>query len=106
MRVLASSVLVFEALVIFFATLVASDLSDLDPTTLWLVGCGASLACLVVAGLLRHRWAYVLGSALQVLVIGAGFVVTAMFFLGALFAALWVVAIVLGRRVQRLEAQR
>lgn len=104
MRVLAASVLVFEGLVVFFATLVAKDLSDIERGSVWVVGGGLALACLLLAGLLRWRWAYVAGSVLQAGVIAAGVVVPAMFFLGAVFAALWVAAIVLGRRVERFQA--
>ena len=91
---------------LFFASLVATDLSDLDDATVWWVGGGAAVACLVVTGLLRHPLAYVAGSLLQVLVIVAGLVVPVMFFLGAVFAVLWVLAIYLGRRVARLQADR
>jgi hypothetical protein len=105
-RTLAASVLVGEAFVLFFATLVATDLSDVDDSTLWAVGGGGAVACLVLTGLLRHGWAYVAGSLLQVLLILAGLVVPVMFFLGTVFAALWVLAIYLGRRVARLQADR
>ena len=98
--------LVFEGMVILFATLVALDLSDVDDTTLWWVGGSAALACVLVAFLLRWPWGYVVGSAAQVLVLAAGFVVPAMFFLGAVFAALWFLALYLGRRVERLQARR
>lgn len=104
MRTLAASVLVAEAFVLFFATLVATDLSDIDDPTLWWVGGGAALACLVVTGLLRFSWAYLAGSLLQVVVIATGIVVPVMFFLGGVFAVLWVLAIYLGRRVARLQA--
>ena len=104
MRLLAASVLVAEAFVIFFATLVAKDLSDVEGSTVWLVGLGGALAALAVAGLLRRPWGYVLGSLLQVLVIAAGLVVPVMFFLGAVFAALWGLAILLGRRAEQLRA--
>ena len=69
-RGICAAVLVFEGLVVFFATLVALDLSDLDHTTLWWVGGLASVACIVLAGLLRRPWALVAGSVLQVLIIG------------------------------------
>jgi hypothetical protein len=105
-RTLAACVLVGEAFVLFFATLVAKDLSSVDDSTLWAVGGGAAVACLVVTGLLRYAWAYVAGSLLQLLVILAGLVVPVMFFLGTVFAALWVLAIYLGRRVARLQADR
>ncbi len=104
MRTLTASVLAAEAFVLFFATLVATDLSEVDDSTLWWVGGGAAVACLLVAGLLRYRWAYVAGSLLQVVVIAAGLVVPVMYFLGAVFTLLWVVAIFLGRRVARLQS--
>ena len=68
------------------------------------VGGLASLACLVLAGLLRRSWALAAGSVLQVLIIATGVVVPTMFFLGAVFAGLWALAIFLGRRVERLQA--
>jgi hypothetical protein len=93
-----------EALVIGFAMLVAKDLSDVDPNVLFSVGGTAAVLCLLVAGSLRHRWGYVAGSLLQLMVIAAGFVVPVMFALGAIFAALWVLSIYLGRRVERIQA--
>ena len=106
MRGIAASVLVFEGLVVFFATLVALDLSDVDDATLWWTGGSLAVACLLVAGLLGHRVGYVLGSLLQLLVVAAGFLVPAMFFLGIVFAGLWFLALHLGRKVARLEAGR
>ena len=105
MRGIAAAVLVFEGMVIFFATLVALDLSDIDDSTLWWVGGAAAVACVLAAGLLGRRGGYQVGSALQVLVVAAGLVVPAMFFLGVIFAALWFFALYLGRRVERLRAQ-
>ena len=103
MRVLGTSVLVFESLVIFFATLVATDLSELDDVTVWSIGGAAALACLLLAGLLRFRWAYVAGSAMQVLVVAGGLVVPVMFLLGVVFAGLWFLALYLGRKVERAQ---
>jgi hypothetical protein len=60
----------------------------------------AAIAVLLAAvvGRPRQGWALVAGSVLQVAVIAAGIVVPAMFVLGAIFAALWAVAIWLGLR--------
>lgn len=86
-----------------FATLVAIDLGDVDDTVLWWVGGSASVACVLAAGLLRRPWGYAVGSALQVVVVAAGFVVPVMFFLGIVFAGLWFLALYLGRKVERLQ---
>jgi hypothetical protein len=103
-RGIAASVLVFEGLVVLFATLVALDLSDVDDATLWWTGGSLAVACVLAAGLLGRPWGYQVGSALQVLVIAAGFLVPAMFVLGAVFAALWFLALHLGRKVARMQA--
>ena len=105
MRGIAASVLVFEGLVVLFATLVALDLSDIGDGTLWAVGGTLALFCVLTAGLLGRRWGYLVGSAVQVAVIAAGLVVPAMFFMGAVFAGLWFLALHLGRKVERLQRQ-
>jgi Protein of unknown function (DUF4233) len=103
-RGIAASILVFEGLVVFFATLVALDLSGVDDATLWWTGGTLAVACVVAAGLLCRPWGYVVGSVLQVVVMAAGLLVPAMFLLGAVFAALWFLALHLGRKVARFEA--
>ncbi len=105
-RMMAATTLVCEALVMFFAGLVAMRLSSM-PTgvalgTTW----GLGLLCLLNAGMLRGRAGYVLGSVLQVLIIGSGVWVHAMVFCGLLFGALWVASLVIGRRLERESAQR
>jgi hypothetical protein len=102
-RMLAASVLACEALVVVFAVLVAKDLADVPTGTIVAVGTGAALACLLLAGLLRHRWAYAAGSVLQALLVLSGLVVPAMFLVGGVFAGLWVLALYLAHRVHRLE---
>lgn len=105
MRGIAAAVLVFEGLVVFFATLVALDLSAVQDATVWWVGGSVSVLCVLAAGLLRWRWGYAVGSVLQGAVVAAGFVVPVMFFLGVIFAALWFFALHLGRKVARLQQQ-
>jgi hypothetical protein len=100
LRRLAATVLGFEALVVVFAALVASQLSRLGMGLALGVGAVLALICLVLAGLLRFRWAYWLGSLLQLVLVATGFVVPAMFFLGAVFAVLWVVALRMGTRMR------
>ncbi len=70
-------------------------------TTALLVHGLLAVACVAVAGLLRNRFGYVLGSALQLAVLATGLWVSVMFAIGWIFALLWVAALVVGRRVER-----
>ena len=103
-RLFCATVLVAEAFVVFFGMLVASALTDLPQGVVLTAGLAAALACLLVAGMLGRPGAYAVGSVLQVLLVATGFVVPAMFVMGGLFAALWVTALVLARRVERIQA--
>ncbi|RZS89791.1 uncharacterized protein DUF4233 [Motilibacter rhizosphaerae] len=109
-RRLAAVVLVLEALVVFFAVLVAKDLSDLSTGQLTLLGGGLCLACLLLCGFLRYSWAYVVGSVLQVVVVLSGLVVPIMWFVGLMFAAMWfgflVLAAHMERNIAKIQAAR
>jgi len=69
-----------------------------------LVAAAVLLAVLAARGPLRLVLAG--GSLLQVLVLAAGAVVPAMFFLGAVFALLWGTGIWLGRRFGQVPSAR
>jgi hypothetical protein len=105
-RILAATTLIAEALVVVFAGLVAKDLSSLSSGAALGISAALAVACLFAAGMLRGRSGYVFGSVLQVLILGFGFWVTEMFFLGAVFAVLWVVSLVLGTRAEREARER
>ena len=62
------------------------------------------VACLVVAGLLRREWGYLLGWVIQLWAIALGLVVTIMFVLGPIFALLWGSAYFLGRKIEHERA--
>jgi hypothetical protein len=100
-RTLAATMLVLEAFVVFFAGLVAKDLTDLGTGPALGLHGGLSLACLVIAGLLRLRVGYLLGGLLQLAVIATGYWVPVMYAIGVLFAALWFTALVVGSRIER-----
>jgi hypothetical protein len=104
MRSLASIVLGFESLVLALATPVMISVADVRPAVALSVCLGLTVLCIVAAGLLRNQVGYVLGSVVQVGAVGLGFVVPVMFVLGLAFAAFWVAAIILGRRIE--EAKR
>ena len=60
---------------------------------------------MLTAGLLSRPWAYVVGHAVQVGAICLGFVVPVMFLVGAMFAALWAIAYLVGRRIEADKAR-
>ena len=100
----AAMTLALESLVVFFATLVASRLSTLDPPS-----CGSAVRPSLWCACWRPRQpvaagGLVVGSAVQVLVLGTGVFVPAMFGLGAVFAAMWVWLLMVGRRIDRDRA--
>ena len=104
-RRLCAAILLLEAIAFGLCTPVLTSVQDVSTATgLW-IGLGLTAACLVVAGLLRFQWAYWLGWAVQVAAVAVGFVVTTMFFVGAIFLALWATAYVLGRKIEVERAE-
>lgn len=101
MKVLASAVLTMEVIVMGFAVLLASK----NHSGIALIWGGVIAVLLVLAtAKLRSLLGWILGSALQFALIGYGFVTTPLFFLGSLFALLWVAAIVVGRKGEAARA--
>jgi hypothetical protein len=101
MRRLCATVLVFEAIVVGLAIPVAITIEHESRVAAGVAGgvlAGIAVLLAAVVGRPGQGWALVAGSVLQAAVIAAGLMVPAMFALGALFAALWAVAIWLGVR--------
>lgn len=98
-RQFGSTILVLEAFVVFFAILVALGLDAGPAGRIWLLGGSLALACLLLAGVVSWPGGYVVGSALQLVLVAGGVIVPAMFFVGGIFAALWVAAMLLGGRI-------
>lgn len=105
-RMMAATTLLSEAMVMFFAGLVARTMSSLSTGAALGITWALALACVLAAGMLRSRAGYVFGSVLQVLIFAFGFWVHAMFFLGVLFGALWVASLRIGSRIERETAER
>ena len=101
MRIMCAAVLTMESLLMGFALLIAKDSATSRELIL-----GGVLAILFIltAGMLKRRGGYLLGSILQLCLIGYGLVVSQMFFMGGLFLILWIFAIVLGRRGEAIKA--
>ena len=101
---MCAAILSLEAITLGLTTPVMVTIAEVSlGTALW-IGLGLTVACLLVAGMLRAEWAYVLGWVIQVAAIALGIVVPLMFFLGAIFALLWGTAYFLGRKIERERA--
>jgi hypothetical protein len=105
-RTLCSAVLSFEALVVLLAVVPALALVPEHHAQIVVGGVAVAVLCVVSAALMRTPAGLVLGSVTQVAVIAWGFVLPVMFALGAVFAVLWVAAVVLGRRADGYAARR
>src|SRR3954471_1925892 len=100
-RTLAAATVSLEAFVVFFAGLVAKDLSSLSRGAALGLFSALAVACLLTAGLLRRPWGYAVGWVVQAVVVASGFLVPVMFFLGVVFAVLWWFALSQGARIER-----
>jgi hypothetical protein len=100
---LCMTVLIMEAVVIGLAIPVAIQIDHLAPRSAGWAGGVAVAAAVIFAGLTRPLLSAALvgGTLLQVFVIVSGTIVPVMYFLGAIFAALWIIGIVLGRSIDR-----
>lgn len=103
MKVLCSSVLAMEALVVLLATsLVTSNGAVANPTRAWIAGLVVMVLLIAAIGTLRRPWGLAVGWVLQVLVVATSIVVGwSMLVVGLLFAILWGVAIHLGYSFER-----
>lgn len=99
MRVVLMTVLIFEMIVFGLAIPVMIFISNVPAAAAAGFGGGAAVLALVAAGLLRSGVGYVLGWLTQLAGLALGFLTTLMFIVGMLLAAVWVLAFVLGKRL-------
>jgi hypothetical protein len=99
MRRVLSVTLFFEVIVFGLAVPVMYFVSSVPMDRAALLGGAAAVLALVSAALLRSPVGYVLGWITQLLGIALGFATPAMFAVGGMFAAIWVLTVILGRRL-------
>jgi hypothetical protein len=99
MRVVLMTVLIFEVIVFGLAIPVMIVISNVPAAAAAGFGAGAAVLAILAAGLLRSRVGYILGWAAQLISVALGFVTPMMFVVGALLAAVWVLAFLLGKRL-------
>lgn len=106
MRILGSSVLAIEAIVILLATALAASNGSANPSVAWPVGLLLMLLLFLAPGTLGKSYGVWVGWILQVLVVATAFVVPGMWIIGGVFAGLWFMAVRNGKRIDDLKAQR
>lgn len=104
MRGMCAAMLTLEAIILALAIPVMISVEGVDKPLAIGLGVGFFVLCILTAGSLRHPRGYWLGHAIQVGAIALGFLVPVMFFIGAMFAALWLGAFFLGRRIEADKA--
>jgi Protein of unknown function (DUF4233) len=104
-RGMCAAILCLEAITLGLTTPVMVSVADVSVSTALWIGLGLTVACLLLAGMLRGEWAYALGWLIQVAAIALGLVIPMMFFLGAIFALLWGTAYFLGRKIESERAE-
>lgn len=105
MRTLCASTLIGEFFVIGFAGLVAMKDPGLSLATVWTISGIAMGLSILLCGLITRPGGVQLGWALQIALIASGVFVPTMFFLGAVFAALWWASVHYGRKIDEAKAR-
>ena len=105
-RSLCAGMLMLQAVVLFLTGVVTIGMTDIGAVASLSMGLGLAVLCVLAAGMLGRPFGYALGWLVQVVSIALGFVVTAMFFLGVVFAGLWATAYFMGEKIDRERAER
>ncbi len=105
-RAMCAGMLGLQSVVLLLTIPVMLSLTEVDTAVALVVGVGLTLTCIVAAGLMRRRIGGVLGWAVQAASLALGFVIPAMFVLGAVFLALYAGSWFLGERIDREREAR
>lgn len=114
--VLCGSILICELFIVYFAVLTAYGLAVKTAGSLslsqLLLGASAIAVLAIVAVLLlprrigQKRPGVALGWIVQILLLASGFLITSMFFVAAIFIAMWAASVYWSARIDREVAQR
>jgi hypothetical protein len=104
---LGSLVMVFQSVVVFFATLVGFGLQVYpDPAVIWGVGLGLSVLLMIFPAVLGKPGTYPVGWVLQALVISLGIWVPLMYVLGVVFMGMWAWGMIAGGTIDKARAAK
>jgi hypothetical protein len=108
-RMLAT-VMAGQSVAVFLGGLVARGLASArgegDSGMLLVGGAALALLCVVAAGTMRRPWGVTLGWLVQVATLASALVLPGMLLVALVFLALWLLCMVQGDKVDRLQEQR
>lgn len=105
MRVVLLSTLLFEVIVFGLAIPVLILIGEVAPGAATGFSGGTAVLALAAAGLLRKNTGYYVGWAAQLAGILLGLLMPVMFVVGGMFALIWLISFILGRRLDAQAAQ-
>lgn len=106
MRVLGSTMLSLQAVVLLLALPVAVSVNGVTTAKAWMYFAGAALLCICAVGAITKPAGLVMGWSAQVATMALGLLVPWLFLLGAIFAALWWGAIRISHKVSHADTAR
>lgn len=101
---LLSITLLLEAILVFFVIMVSFGLRVLPAGVVFGGGAALIVILLVVGRLVRYPYGVWIGWALQAALLALGLLLPLMYFIGAVFLAIWIYCFVVGRRLDRRNA--
>ena len=102
---LLSIVLALEAVLVFFVTLVVYGLRVVEPGLAFGGGALLFVLLLITSRAVQFAPGVWFGWLLQAVLIATGALIPLMYFVGALFVALWIYCFVRGRTIDRQKAE-
>ena len=101
----ARATLTFEVIAFGLSIPVMTQVSGVPILTAVLAGGGTALGALIGAGTVKRSWGWAIGWLLQLAGVLLGLLTYGMFIIGGLFALLFIVTFVLGRRLASQREQ-
>lgn len=100
MRTALMSVLIFEVIVFWLSFSGVIRVSEISTGEAALWTAGASVLAIVALAGLRRGWGYIAGWAAQLAAIALGLLTPWMYAMGIVFALIWVMSFILGKRLE------
>ena len=106
MRVVGSTLMCLQALVLLLVVPVATSVNDVSVGVAWACCAGAALLCIAATGVITKRSGVILGWAAQGATAALSLLVPWLLVLAVIFSALWWGALRITRKVALADAAR